>query len=379
MARKSALLLLGPVMLLLVLGFIMQVSIGPYTKEGQLDAYAGVKSQALYASLGLVMMFLATKIDYQRYAQWNWVLYAVALVLLCLCFIPGIGMKINGASRWLRLPGGQVQPSEIAKLIGVMVIAAWCARHPETRRHFSQGFAVPMLIVGMLVVAIGCEVDLGNATLLTLASLSVLFAAGARLRYLGMILIGAVGALGTALMLVPERLGRIRALFDLEGHRAGDGLQQWVSLMAYSSGGASGLGLGNSREKMWSLPYANSDMVSAIIAEELGGWVTLMVVIAYVTVTVAGFLISVNAPDRFGKLLGFGLISLLALQTVIHLGVTTAMLPNKGMPMPFVSAGGSNLVCLLFSVGILLNIYQQGIRLQSHEALLGRAKLTPAL
>jgi cell division protein FtsW len=130
---------------------------------------------------------------------------------------------------------------------------------------------------------------------------------------------------------------------------------------------------------MWSLPYANSDMISSVIGEELGGWFCIFLVGCYVTLTVAGFFIAIHAPDRFGKLLGFGLVCLIAMQAVIHLGVTTAMLPNKGMPLPFVSAGGTNMICLLCAVGILLNLHRQSARLAAKDPVLGRAKLTPAI
>lgn len=379
MARKSASFLLGSMLLLLVLGLIMQVSIGPYVLRGAENPYGEAYKQGLNIGVGLIALVMALHFDYERYADWCWFLFAIALLSLLACYLPGISAPKNGARRWLDLKGASVQPSEFAKIVGIMVVAAWCAENAEARRTFLKGFFLPVCIVGALILAIAFEVDLGNASLLTVGALAVLFAAGARLRYLGMIVVTAVGGLAFAITFLKERMDRLIAFTDLEKYRGGDGLQQWQGLIAYGTGGPTGLGLGNSHQKMGSLPYANSDMISSIIGEELGGWFTIMMIGCYVTLTVAGFFIAIHAPTRFGKLLGFGLVSLIAMQTVIHLGVTTALLPNKGMPLPFVSAGGSNMICLMLAVGILLNICKQSMHLAHQDPVLGRAKLTPAL
>ena len=221
------------------------------------------------------------------------------VVLLLLCFAYPV---INGSHRWIKL-GVQFQPSELAKIIGVMVVAAWCAERAEARKTFLQGFLYPMGIVGAMIIAIALEIDLGNAMLLTFASLSVLYAGGTRLRYLGTLVLSAGAALTLAITLLPERMARVMAFMDLEKYRSGDGLQQWLGLMAFGSGGPTGVGLGNSRQKMWSLPYANSDMISSVIGEELGGWFCIFLVGCYVTMVVAGFFIAIHAPDRFGSCL----------------------------------------------------------------------------
>lgn len=379
MARKSAALLVCCMLLLLALGFIMQISIGPFTIGSKGDPYAEVKRQMMFAGIGVFLLWVMLKVDYRRLAQWSWVIFGVTALLLGLCLIPGIGMEINGARRWIRFPGGAFQPSEFAKISGILSVAAWCARHPEQRQTFSKGFAIPLVIAGVLVMLIAVEIDLGNAALLSVGALAVIYAAGARLRFLVLSILPIAGGFGAAILFLPERMGRFLAFMDLEKYRAGDGLQQFGCLIAYASGGITGQGVGNSRQKMGALPYANSDMISAIIGEEFGGLFCLGMIVVYSLLCVAGFFIAIHAPDRFGKLLGFGLVSLLATQTFIHLGVTTALLPNKGMPLPFVSAGGSNLICLMFAVGILLNIHKQGMQMRSQDVLLGRAKFTPAL
>ncbi len=380
MARKSAHLLLGSILLLVVLGLVMLISIGPYTKDGITDPYHDVKSQSLYLVLGLAGMGVGAMVNYRKYERFAWILYFTAAALLVLCFVPGVGRELNGSRRWIGIGGLNFQPSELAKIAGIMAAAAWCNHHRDVRRSFTHGFAYPLVVISGLCLLIGTEVDLGNASLLALGTLAVLYAGGTRLRYLALlVLLGAI-VLTLAVYYMPERMGRVTAIIDLEKHRAGDGLQQWLSLMALGSGGDAGLGLGNSRQKMWSLPYPNSDFIFPIIGEELGLGFALAVILCFVCITIAGITISIYAPERFGKLLGFGLVSLIVIQALIHLGVTTALLPNKGMPLPFVSAGGSNLVCLLLSAGIMLNIYRQGRYAALETApVLGRVKLTPAL
>jgi cell division protein FtsW len=262
----------------------------------------------------------------------------------------------------------------------MIALAAWCSLHGDKRRTFGHGFFLPLLIVGLPIGLISSEVDLGNASLLTVACLAVLFVAGARTAYVLGVFALAGAALAAAVHFIPERMGRVLAITDLEKYKSGDGLQQWLSLVALGTGGDAGAGLGNSRQKMWSLPYPNSDFIFPIIGEELGLGFSLVMVFCYVVITVCGIVISLHAPDRFGKLLGFGLCTLLVLQAVTHLGVTTALLPNKGMPLPLVSAGGSNLIALMFGFGILLNIFRQG-RHYAVESMpvLAQRKYTPAV
>lgn len=365
-------------LLLLVLGCIMQISIGPAVPGGSEDPYGEVKKQGTFVALGLFLLVIAYRVDYRLYAQWSWVIYGLAVVLLALCFVPGVGQRINGAVRWTRFGGVMFQPSEFAKIAGVVILAAWCSRRAEKRRTFYEGFFLPMLIAGTLVVLIAGEVDLGNAALMMVGAVSVLFAAGARILYLGTLILSAGGSLAATIFTMPERMGRVMAFLDLEKYRSGDGMQQWLGLLAFGNGASTGVGIGNSRLKT-SLPYPNSDMISPIIGEELGGWFMILLVGIYVLLAVAGFFIAINAPDRFGKLLAFGMVSLLSAQAVIHFGVTTAMLPNKGIPLPFVSAGGSNMICLILSVGILLNIFKQSSQSVPVGALLRKTKLTPAV
>src|SRR5215210_452507 len=177
-----------------------------------------------------------------------------------------------------------------------------------------------------------------------------------------------------------ERLGRLLAFMDLEAHKEGAGLQQWQALIAIGSGGVDGLGLGNGRVKMAYLPEAHTDFILPMIGEELGLRFTLGVVFCYLVIILCGTVIAVQSRDRFGMLLGMGLIVIIALQAAVNIGMTTALLPNKGLPLPFISYGGSNLLFCLVSVGILINIWRQGIGETSVRATVQlNAKFTPRI
>jgi cell division protein FtsW len=192
----------------------------------------------------------------------------------------------------------------------------------------------------------------------------------------------AIGGVVTAVKMMPERMSRILAFTDLEHYRNGDGLQQWLAQRALGTGGEWGVGIGHSIEKRaGGIPYANSDFIFPIIGEELGMWLSLAVIFCYILVCISGIVIAMHAPTRFGRLLAFGIATMISLQAILHIGVCLALLPNKGTALPFVSAGGTNLVMLLGCVGILANIYRQARHLapEAEPILSSKGKLTPAL
>ena len=205
------------------------------------------------------------------------------------------------------------------------------------------------------------EVDLGTTVLIGATAFIVMFVAGTNPFLLGGISLASFGGILSIAMLMPERMARLNAFLHPEKFSDGAGMQQLSALIAFGSGGIEGFGLGNGREKMSYLPYAHTDFIFPMIGEELGLRVTLLVVFLFVVVVVCGMMIALHAKDRFGLLLACGIISLIGLQAAVNIGVTTSLLPNKGLPLPFISYGGSNVMACLLSVGILLNIYRQGI------------------
>ena len=207
---------------------------------------------------------------------------------------------------------------------------------------------------------IAYEVDLGTAALILSTAFLIMFIAGLSLYWLIPLIAIGTGAIIYAATHIHERAGRLMAFLCPEQYRLSEGLQQWQALIAFGSGGIDGLGLGEGRQKYSYLPYAHTDFIFAIIGEELGLITTLTVIFSYLLIFLCGSLIAFNAKDHFGSLLGLGLTFLITIQALINIGVAISLLPNKGMPLPFISYGGSNLATCLFMVGILLNIYRMG-------------------
>lgn len=345
---------------LVVLGLVMLFSTSAFARDSHGDIYFFVKRQAVWLSVGLVVAFATACVDYHFWERWWWVFFAGAFFLLLLCFAPGIGLRLNGSSRWIHLGPGVLQPSEPAKIAALFFLAWWFAKYQEQSKGFLTGFAVPMGILALLLVPILAEVDIGNTALIGATAVAVMFVAGAALRWL--FLMGVAGLAGVLLlaMNITERHARLLAFLNPEKYRLGEGLQQWQALIAFGSGGIEGLGLGEGRQKMLYLPYAHTDFIFPMIGEELGLRITLVTVAGYLLVCLCGSLIASNARDRFGQLLGIGAVMMISLQAAVNIGVTTSLLPNKGMPLPFISYGGSNLVVCLFMIGLLVNIHRQG-------------------
>jgi len=236
----------------------------------------------------------------------------------------------------------------------------WFTKFEARAKALFVGLLYPIAIIVSLLVLIVLETDLGTTLLIGGTVLVMIFVGGASPKYLGPLVIIGVTALLIIAWHISERQGRLLAFLHPEQYEAKEGHQQWMGLIAFGSGGVEGLGLGNGRQKMLYLPYAHTDFIFPVIGEELGLRVTLIVVFCYLLIVTAGIQIALNAKDRFGLLLGFGCTTIVGLQAAINLGVTTSLLPNKGLPLPFISYGGSNLTFCLICVGILINIYKQG-------------------
>jgi cell division protein FtsW len=362
MRRRTAYVLIFSMMSLMAIGIVMLFSTGAYARDSHGDIYYFVKRQAMWLFIGGVALVGAALVDYRLWARWWPWLYGLAVVLLILCFVPPIGMKVNGAWRWIDLGFASFQPSELGKVAALVFVAWWYERFQDHTAEFWRGFVVPLAVVGVIMGLIVCEVDLGATSLIGVTVLAVMFVAGAGLRWLLPLLGVGFAVLGYAIINIEERMGRLLAFLDPEKYRLTEGLQQWQALLAFGAGGAEGLGLGNGRQKMLYLPYAHTDFIFPMIGEELGLRFTLLTVFCFLLILLAGVLIAMNSKDRFGMLLGFGITLIISLQAAINIGVTTSLLPNKGMPLPFISYGGSNLAVSMMLVGILLNIHRQGRR-----------------
>src|SRR3954454_11597709 len=359
MRRKSAYILFLAVLGLLVIGIVMLFSTSAYARDSHGDVYFFIKRQSIWIGIGLVACIFAALVNYQFWQKTWWLWFAVALSALALCYIPHIGMRINGSRRWVGYGPITFQPSELAKIATMIFLAAWFARRDKPDGNILSGFIIPLAIISVPAALVLGEVDLGTTALIGTTAFVVMFIAGTNPLLLGGLAVAGLGGLLVVATQISERMGRLSAFLHPQTYKDDAGLQQMQALIAWGSGGMDGLGLGNGRQKMLYLPYAHTDFIFPIVGEELGLRFSLLVVFLFVVIIVCGIMIALHARDRFGLLLGCGIVSLVALQAAVNIGVTTSLLPNKGLPLPFISYGGSNLAACLFGIGILVNIYRQ--------------------
>ena len=378
MHRKSAYLLFVAVLGLLVIGAVIIYSTGAFARDSRGDSLFFIKKHLQWLGVGLVLCVGAALIDYHFWQRTWWIWFGLGLCALAACFF---FPARNGSHRWIIFHGWSAQPSEVAKVAAVFFLAFWFARYEKESRQIWRGFFIPLAVVGLLAGLIVTEVDLGTTALLGATTFVVMFIAGTNLALLSVLSLGGVGAILFLATHISERMARLTAFLHPELTQQDAGLQQMQALIAWGSGGISGLGLGNGRQKMLYLPYAHTDFIFPIVGEELGMRVSLLVVFLFVVIIVCGLTIALHARDRFGLLLGSGLVALLAGQAAINIGVTTSLLPNKGMPLPFISYGGSNLVVALFAIGVLLNIYRQGVLepVAAKKQIPMRVRMTPRI
>jgi cell division protein FtsW len=368
MHKQSPYILVLSVAGLVTIGLVMLYSTGAFAPDSHGDQFSFLKKQGFWLGVGFIFSIIFALLDY-HWLERSWpVFYASALVLLGLCFVRPIGMRINGSWRWIHFGAATFQPSELAKLAAIILVAWWFTRFETKAKGFLMGLVVPVVLVSTLLILIVLETDLGTTLLIAGTAFVIMFVAGASPKYLGPLILAGVASILFIAWHISERQGRLLAFLHPEQYQEKEGHQQWMGLIAFGSGGVDGLGLGNGRQKMLYLPYAHTDFIFPVIGEELGLRVTLVVVFCYLLIVTCGILISLHAKDRFGMLLGIGCTAILGLQAAINVGVTTSLLPNKGLPLPFISYGGSNLFFCLICIGILINIYRQGKEDDGHAS-----------
>jgi len=343
------------------------------------DLYYDAKRQGLWLVLGCMVCLFMASVDYHLLQKLVWGIYGMCILLLILCYVPGVGLEINGERRWIGIGGMfNLQPSELAKLALVVVISHWFSRHPESGKHFWRGWLAPGLLAGLIVALVLFEVDMGTTVVLSGVVFVLMLVGGTDWKYLSVTSVAAVAGFIAMLFQMPEKMQRMTAFLNPELHQSGVGLQQFIALIALGSGGVEGMGMGAGRLKMLYMPFAHTDFIFHMIGEELGLRVTLAIVFAFLLITVSGFSIAFHARDRFGTMLGVGIVSVIRLQAVLNIGVTTSLLRNTGLPLPFISYGGSALMAVMAGVGILLNIFRQG-DMSGKERLQGipKGRITP--
>jgi cell division protein FtsW len=316
--------------------------------------------QAVWLGIGVVACIAFTFLDYRVLARMAWVIVPVTLLLLLLVLIPGVGQKINGARRWLNFGGFNVQPSELAKLALIIGLAAYCQWQQRRMGEFKRGLLIPGAGAAALLGLVLLEPDFGTAMLLAAVAGSMLVIAGVRLRYIAPIALVGLVAFTLLVLANANRSERIDAWLNPEQHKDGLGYQAYQAMLALGRGGVTGVGLGDSRQKLGFIPEHHTDFILAVIGEEFGLAGTLPLLLVFAVLVAAMLAVARCAADPFGFYLACGIAFLIGLQAFINIGVVTSVLPNKGMALPFVSYGGSSLVIMLSAVGMVLSVARRG-------------------
>jgi cell division protein FtsW len=359
--HEPAYALLLAVVALTALGIVMVYSASSVRSYFQsADPAAQGLEQLVWAGIGFSGLFVASRIDFRHLRYLAIPFYVITLALLVAVLIPGIGSEINGSRRWIVISGfGSLQPAEFAKLAIILYLAHWLDRRGREAGSFWNGFIPFGLLVAPGFFLIAMEPDLGTAAVYAVIALSVFFMGGANLLYLGVVAAGAAAAAWLMISATSYQLARVQTFLDPFRDPLGAGYNTIQGLLALGLGGITGLGLGESRMKYLYLPAPSTDFIFAIIGEEWGLVGSLAVVALFLVIAYQGYRIAITAPDTFSALVACGITTWLVVQACVNVMVVTALMPVTGIPLPFISAGGSALTINLAAVGILLSISRE--------------------
>ncbi|MBI3573331.1 MAG: putative lipid II flippase FtsW [Candidatus Kerfeldbacteria bacterium] len=305
---------------------------------------------------------VAWRIDYHQWRRWAWPLFMATLIMLVIVFLPGVGSLFLGARRWIKLGPILIQPSEIAKLTFILYLATWLERRSSQLHRVQENllpFLVTLGIMGGLIIA---QPDLGTLTVIMLVAVTMYFLAGAPWKHLVSLFVAGIAAFALVITIAPYRAQRLTVFLNPDIDPQGIGYHIKQAWLAIGSGGFFGLGLGHSRQKFNYLPEPAGDSIFAVTAEELGFFIVSLYILAWISLIIRGLRIARQAPDLFGQLVAAGIICWLGLQAFLNIGALSGILPLTGIPLPFMSQGGSALIVSLAAIGILLNISRQTAR-----------------
>jgi cell division protein FtsW len=346
------------VMALICLGTIMIFSVteartAPTTTGG---GFGPLFTRIAWVCLGIAAALVASLLDLNWLAKKRWHLYGLALLMLAVVLVPGVGSSYWGARRWISLKVISVQPSELAKILVLVFIAAYVQRHRMDMRKLKDGLVMPSIAILVACGLIFLEPDYGTGLLLGLVGLSMLLIAGARAWYIVVAGLSALPLVGIMIWHSPNRVMRVLAFLDPWKYQQGPAYQEIQSLIAIGSGGLWGKGLGAGDQKLGFLPQAETDFVASVIGEEMGFIGVAAVLVVFVVFIWLGLKIASRASDLFSQTLATGITLLIGIQAMIHIAVVTGSAPTKGITLPFVSFGGTSLVGCMVGVGILLAV-----------------------
>ena len=353
--------LFGVVVTLVCVGVVMVYSASAIVAADRFhDPFFFLKKQLFWAVLGLGCLWAGMLLDYRWLERLVIPLLVVSFALLVLVLVPPFGQSINGTRRWFHVGPVSFQPVELAKFSLVLYLASFLTRRQEVIARFAEGLLPILLVTGGMAALTLLQPDLGNSLALIILTLALAYMAGARVLHMAAIAGCALPVVIALIAMKPYRWRRMVAFMNPWDDPQGSGFQIIQSFLALGSGGWLGVVLGDSKQKLFYLPEPYTDFIFAIIGEELGLVGATAIVALFALLIWRGLRAGLRAPDAFGAYLGLGLTIMLATQTLVNLGVVTGALPTKGLPLPFISFGGSALLMALFSAGVLLNISQHG-------------------
>jgi len=336
---------------LTMIGLVMLFSAGVVR-----GAQALLTKQVIWLALSLVMGLYAAFMDLEWLRRKAWVVFGLCILGLILTLVPGIGVKVNGAQRWIGLGPLRIQPSEFAKIGLVIILAAYFSQRHREIKTFLYGFFIPSVVIGLCCGLIILQPDFGTCFLCGAVAATMMFQAGTSLRWLLPVAGLAIAAFSVLVYFDPVRIRRVTSFLDVEANANDSAYQLWQGMLAFGVGGLDGVGLGMGRQQMHFLPEAHTDFIFPVIGEELGLLVTSGIVLCFLVLFASVFLRLRLAPRLYEYLLAMGAILFVTLQAIINMGVVTGSLPTKGMSLPFISYGGSNLMVTFVLLGFVINV-----------------------
>ncbi len=362
--RPDVILLIVTLLLLTVGTVMIYSSSSMIAMEKFSDGYYFLKKQMLFVCLGIVIMVVISKLPYTMWRDLAYPGIFFSIVLLILVVVPGLGTKVGGATRWLRLGGFSFQVSEVVKVALVLFMAHFLTKKIQHIKEFKKIYTVPLIVLGVVIALVMLQPDFGTSVIMVTVVMTMFFMAGSRIVYLA----GLVSAcVPVGIMLVIHESYRIKRWMSFRNPWSdpdGTGFQIIQSFISFGSGGTFGVGLGNSMQKLFYLPEPHTDFILSVIAEE-GGFIGVgIVIVLFIILVCRGFVISFHSSDLFGTLLAAGLTIVIAVEAFINMAAVMGLIPTKGLALPFLSYGGTSLIISMVTVGILLNIstYQNACR-----------------
>ncbi len=352
---------------LLVIGFCAIYSSGFSLSVG-INSDNMIVNHCGYVIISIIAFYIGSKIDYHKYKKLATPLIILSGLMLLAVLLPGISREVYGAKRWIVIAGVSIQPTELAKIASVLYLSHVLCQKQDQLAYFWKGFVGAFLAVGLIIVLIGIEPDLGNAILLSSTVLLMMQISGFQWKYFSFLAPIAIIMMIGMLAKFDHIMNRINGFLNPEELKASSGYQAYMAVTSIGSGGVTGVGLGEGQIKLHYLPFVNNDFIASLIGEEAGLIGMSVVILLFIGLIFFGLKIAINAKDLFGTLIAFGIIFMAGFQAVFHIGVNLSLLPTKGISLPFVSYGGTSLIVLMASMGIVYNIGLQGRpKVESHE------------